>query len=288
MTTIVPQGMPTPTAPVTASPEAVNPEQSTAAIPAVQDEQLSPKFAALAKREQDLRKAAQAFKAQQAAFQAQQDAIKAKEAEYQANYIPKDSLKANPLEALSQLGYTQDQMIQMILNGPKQVDPELMNIQNELKAIKAQQEASTKAAAEQQTKAYEQAVNQIRNEATMLVDSDERFETIKETGSQEAVVTLIEETYKTTGLVMKTEEAAKQVEEYLVEEAFKMAGLKKVQARLSPPVPVIPGKQLPTQKQVPQTKTLTNAATVISNSRPRTERERIERAKLAFRGELPQ
>ena len=196
MTTVVPHATPTPTAPVTPAPAPTAPV--TEAVPALgaQEEQLSPKFAALAKRERDLWRAAQGVKAQMAAIQAREDAFKARETEYQTNYVPKNAIKENPLAALSEAGYTQDQIIQMVLNGPKQVDPELSAIQTELKALKAQQEQATKAAAEQQTKAYQQAVNQIRNEATMLVDSDERFETIKETNSQEAVVTLIEETFK--------------------------------------------------------------------------------------------
>ncbi len=53
-----------------------------------------------------------------AAIQAREDAFKARGTEYQTNYVPKNAIKENPLAGLSEAGYTQDQIIQMVLIGP--------------------------------------------------------------------------------------------------------------------------------------------------------------------------
>ncbi len=79
------------------------------------------------------------------------------------------------------------------------------------------------------------------------------------------------------------EEAAKEIETYLLDEAMKLAGLNKVKQRLKPAAPQAatekpPGE--PASKQSQAKPTLTNA---MSATRPLTPKER---AMLAFRGEL--
>lgn len=260
------------------APPAPIAEQAVAA----DTDQLSPKFAQLARKEKQLRMQYSQMKTEEAAWKKSQD-------EQKAQYISKQQLKENPLALLQEAGHSTDELINLLLNGPKQVDPQLAQMQAEIQALKTQQEEATKKFEEKTTNDYQQAVNQIRNEAKLLTESDERFETIKETSSVEGVVALIEETFKETGIVMKVEEAAKQVEDYLVEEALKMARLKKVQSQLIPAAPTLPQKQSQARQQIPtqQTKTLTNAATSTSTG-PLTNRQRIERAKLAFYGKLSQ
>lgn len=251
-----------------------------AAVPA-QEEQLSPKFAQLARKERELRQRYQKIKAQEEAFVT-------KENEYKNNYIPKSQLtKENFLNLAAEAGLSNEQIIDMVLNGPKQSDPTITALEKKLEALEAKQTQAQKNAEEQQTKQYQQAVQQIRNETKVLVDGDERFDTIKETDSYEAVVTLIEETYKSDGIIMKVDEAAKQVEEYLVSEALKMAKLKKVQAGLLPAAPAATQQGPLKQQQQQQTRTLTNAATTMP-TKPMSPRERRERAIAAFKGELQQ
>jgi hypothetical protein len=105
----------------------------------------------------------------------------------------------------------------------------------------------------------------------------------------EAVVELIIENFNSTGVLMDVQEAAKQVEEHLVNEGLKFAQLGKVQSRLKPPVAAEPPKQ---QAPAPKQQAVTVQPKTLSNSMPTApskktaERERIARAIAAFKGEL--
>lgn len=261
--------------------------------PKAPEEPLSNQYALLARREKALRakaqQQAQESKAREDAFLAKEEALKAREAardaEYQSKYIPKDRLSQDPLSVLNELGLSYDQLTQLVLNAPKAEDiaraKELRDIQSELKAVKEQQLASQRASEEQQTAAYQQAVKQIRSEVSQLVKTDPTFETINATNSINDVVELIEETYKQDGILLTVEEAANEVENYLVEEGSKIARLSKIQQRLRPAAPAAtkPTVTKPAQQQPAAMKTLTNS---VASSRPLSARER---AILAFKGE---
>ncbi len=254
------------------------------------EEPLSSQYANLARKEKALRAKAQAqeqaLKAREAALQAREEAIKSKDSEYQSKYISKDRLSQDPLSTLSELGLTYDQLTNLALNAPKPEDvaraQELQSLKDEIKALKDHNEKSSKSQEEGQKNAYKQAVDQIRSEATQLVSANPEFETIKETGSINDVVDLIEQTFKQDGVLLGVEEAAKMVEDYLIEEAMKIFKISKIKnkfqsAPATPTTPVkTPGEPV---KQQQTMKTLTNN---ISSSRQLSARER---AILAFKGE---
>lgn len=243
--------------------------------PTEKPDELSPKFAALAKKERALR-------AQMQAIKQKEDAMKAQETEYQTKYVPKERLLKETLAVLQEQGITYDQLTGMILNQPSPQDQATTKLEAKIEALEKQLLSYKEETTQSQTKAYDQALNQIRNEAKILVDSDQAYETIKETNNTEAIVALIEEHYKETGLVMSTLDAAKQVEDYLVEEALKMAGLSKVKAKLTPQEVIEEQKPQVTQKQ--QIKTLTNS--INATTKPLTAKDRRERAILAAKGLL--
>lgn len=244
-----------------------------------QEKALSPQHVALARKEKALRSQSQALKARE-------DALKARESEYETNYIPKSKLserfKSDPVALMQEHGLSYDQLANLILNQPSQQDQALQKLQAELQSIKEAQETAVKQGEEQQKKSYEQAVHQIRTEAKLLIASDASYETIKETGSEEAVVELIKETFEKEGTLLTVEDAAKEVEDYLVEEALKYAQLKKVQARLNPPTVAEALKQQITEK--PQIKTITHAIT--ASTKPSSDKDRRQRAILAAQGKL--
>jgi hypothetical protein len=237
------------------------------------EESLSPKFAALARKER-------AIRSQQQALKQREEAFKAKESEYESKYVPKERLSQDTLGVLQEMGISYDQLTTALLNQGNQEPPEIREIRAELKKLREEQTSTKKTAEESQTKAYEQAITTIRNQAKMLVDSNENFETIKATGSEEMIVDHIKEEFDKTGIVLSVEEAAQFIEDALVEDAFKYSQLKKVQARLNP----APVEQEVAQKSEPQLKTLT--AQVSASSKPMTNKERRERAIAAFRGQL--
>lgn len=257
-------------------------EVTKAATP---EDPISTQYANLARKEKAIRAKAlqqeQAYKAKEAAMLAREEAFKAKEAEYQSKYISKDKLSQDTLNALADAGLTYDQITELMLNSNsperKQQSDYEKRLDAKLAELERKQADGVKAQQEQQTQAYQQAIKQIKSDTTSLVTSDPNFETIKETNSIDDVVELIERTFKQDGILLSVEDAAKQVEDYLVEEAFKLTKLKKIQQRLTPAKPAEVQQEPPKQ---PQTlKTLTNA---VASSGKLSVRDR---AIAAFKGQ---
>lgn len=250
------------------------------------EEPLSTQYAVLARKEKALRAQVQKFNSERDAFKAQQEAAKASPTPTfdESKYISKDRLSTDTLNALSDAGLTYEQITQLMLNPPPAQDPatrmHIQKLEAKLQALEDTQGKVQKTFEDQQTQSYKQALNQIRNEATQLVTADPAFETIKETGSVSDVVDLIERTFKEDGILMTVEEAAKEVEDHLVEEAMKITRIKKIQQRLQPAASASTQKPSESPKQSQPMKTLTNA---VGASRPLTVKER---AILAFKGEL--
>ncbi len=260
----------------------VEPKEETKAP----EDPISTQYATLARKEKALRakvlQQEQGLKAKEAALLAKEEAFKAKEAEYQSKYISKDRLSQDTLNALADAGLTYDQITELMLtqNSPerKAQSEYEKRLDAKIAEFEKKQLDSQKANEEQKTQAYQQAIKQIKTDATNLVTSDPNFETIKETNSINDVVELIERTFKQDGVLLSVEDAAKQVEEYLVEEAFKLTKLKKIQQRLTPAKPA--EVQQEPNKQPPTLKTLTNA---VGSSGKLSVRDR---AIAAFKGQL--
>lgn len=247
-------------------------------------------MAILARKERALRAKAQQ---QEQAIKSERDAWTQEKAKYEqrlqeleTGYIPKSNLKQAALEALQRGEISYEEMTQEIMNP---MDQRAQSAITRLEQRIAEQdkklasyEKNTQDASSQQ---YQAAIKQIGTDVNNLVKADPAYEMIKHTGSQRDVVELIEQTFKEDGYVMTVEEAAQQVEDYLVEEAFKLAKVSKIQKRLSPAAVVKKADegqmQTPnTNKQPQPMKTLTNTN---AGSRKLSNREK---AILAFKGEL--
>lgn len=273
-----PAELPKATAPLAPQRQTNTIEPNLPAEAAPEEKLLSPQHAALARKEKALRLQAQQIKAER-------DALKAKESEYQTSYVSKADLQRrlaeDPMSVMGEYGLTSDQIAEAVLNQPGPESQLIKKLEAKIKALEEGQTKQKTEIEERQTQAYNQALNQIRNDAKLLIDSDASFETIKETNSTEAVVELIREQFEADGTLLSIEDAAKAVEEHLIEEAYKMSRLKKVQQRLSPPIEA----EQP-QPQKPILRTLTNAQTASTPTGRLTEKQRVERAKLAFKGLL--
>lgn len=256
------------------------------------DPALSRQFAQLARQERALRAKAQqqeqAIKAREQALIEREQAISAKDQTYKSGYISKDQIKSDPLSVLAEAGISYDELTQQLINQQPRdprTEAHIARLEAKLAALEEANTTSQKTYQEQQQAQYNEAVKQIRNDAKNLVMNDPNFETIKATGSIKDVVELITETYNKDGVLLSVEEAAQQVEDYLVEQfsgvVTKVDKLKKrIQANASPtPVQKVqtPATQVQTQ---PQMKTLTNST---GSSRRLSAKER---AILAFKGEL--
>ncbi len=260
------------------------------APPAAKEEPISSQYAILARKEKALRaqaaKQEQTYKAREAALAAREAEVASKATIDTSKYISIDDLKRNAYGKLTELGVTYDEISQQALASQS---PEAQYYQrlreemnSELQKVREEQAQTRTAYEQQQAQAYQNALNQIRTETRQLVMSDPSFETIKETGSVNDVVDLIERTFKEDGTLMTVEQAAQAVEDYLVEEALKISKIKKIQNRLgaqASKTPAQPQKQSAPQ-EANQLKTLTNS---VTNTRPLTAKER---ALLAFKGQL--
>ncbi len=250
---------------------------------------LSPHYAQLARKEKALRLKAQT---QEAQFKAREDALKAREAALEgksqfdeSKYIPRERVKADTLAVLAEEGVSYDEITQSYLNQSQADAATKAHIQRLEAQINKQAQAQEKAQkdyADQQTKAYDQAVNQIRSDVKQLVASNPDFEVVHGTDSIEDVVDLIKRTFEKDGVLLSIEDAAKEVEDYLVEESMKIAKLKKIQQKLQvkPAAPASPTQQSKDSGQRGPVTTLTNSVTA---SRKLSTRER---AVAAFEGKL--
>lgn len=239
------------------------------------------------KAQQRAQQLEQQLKDREAAIQAREQEWEAKEKQYKS-YIPKERLTQDALSVLAEAGVSYEQLVEQIVNQqPKdpRVEAEMKMLRQELQSLREEQENAKKAQAQQQTEAYKAAVNQIRMDVKNLVTMDPEFEMVKSTNAVNDVVELIERTFKETGHVMDVEEAAREVENYLVEETLKYTNVGKIKQRLQTAqsksnAPSEQQSQEMNKKQPQPMKTLTNAA-----SSPRQLSSR-ERAILAFKGEL--
>lgn len=232
---------------------------------------LNPQYAALARKERAQRNT-------QRQLLEREQALKARE----AAMISRDTLKADPLKVLSELGITYDRLTELQLGQGQEspVDPRDHKLA-ELEARLAKYEQNS---VSRDNEAYKQAISIIRDDATLLVDSDSAFEVTKATGQTEEVVKLIETLFQRTGKVLSVEEAAREVEKEVrvreIARVRRINALASIQSELNP-TPLTEGVPEATSPLKPQApKTLTNQG---SAQRPLTARER---AILAFEGRL--
>lgn len=282
-------------------PAEQTPEDASAPVEESAKEQetpaLSSQYAALARREKALRanaaKQDQAFKAREAALATKEAELTAKgtpQAPDYSNYISKDLFNKDPIAALQQAESSYEKLTQQILDQGN-MDPRVERMHQALEAKIAKLEAELadgkKSQESAQAESYKTAVAQITQDVKQMVKADPTYEMIKVTNSYKDVVELIEATFKDTGRLMTNEEAAQEVEDYLTEQAEKLAKTNKIRSRLQPAAST-QAKAQPVQKPVDQKQLQTQqkSMTTLTNasSRPR-QMSAKERAIAAFRGE---
>jgi hypothetical protein len=267
------------------------PEDKAAKSPTDEKKQLlSAQYAQLARKEQALRAREMALKAKEEALKAQEQPRNIPQHTQQEDAISKADLLKDPFGTLAKLGLSYQQLTEQAVNAPSQEQIALQQVidelRGELRAVKQGQDETRKTLEESQTRSYNQALNQISNEVKALVASDPEFEMVHATGSQQDVVDLIKETFDKDGVLLSVEEAAKQVEEFLLEEALKLQKVSKLQKRLqtSSTAPKEGDSKQPT---VDANKPAGNAPRTLSNTMGSTRQlSARDRAVLAMQGKL--
>lgn len=254
----------------------------------IAEDLLSPKYAELARQSRVLRRRLQDARVKE-------DALKAKEAEYASQYIPKTQIaerfRTDPYAALKDFGLTGDELTQALINQPSPQDQMIRELKAELAALKTSQDQVKTSIDEQATRSYDQAIHQITEDVKSLVKSSEDFSIIAETKSEKEVVDLITHVFEkgwpekqiVKGTILSIEEAAKEVESFLIDDYVQKAKLSKIQKRLLPETSEAPpADPLPSTKAPSAAKTLSHTQ-MPSSTKPMTPRER---AIAAFEGRL--
>lgn len=215
---------------------------------------LSPQLTALARKEAKIRQQEQALKADREAIAAERLEI-AELRELKTKLAAKDY---SGIENLVQY----DEYTNYLLNKAEGNRPEteaIKKLEDEIKAIKTTQETTV-------TKQYEATIAQYERDIKNAVESNPEYSSIKERNAEKHVLQHILDTFNEEGEVLTVDQAAKEIEEFILEEALAMQKLSKVQKQTAPK---IEEKRLPPPKS--GLRTLTNQVVQGSSSTPKNQ-----------------
>lgn len=239
--------------------------EAPAPAPEVTREPSNPQLDALARKERQVRKAQQELKAAQDSWK--QD---------QAKYVPKERLTSETLKVLAEAGITPDKLVELQLNqAPQDPNQALINriaqLEDQLKGIVDPEKGVL---AQRDERDYNSAVEVIRTDAKLLVDSNPDFGTIKSEGKSEEVVDLITKVFDAEGIILDVEEAATLVEDKLVQRLTsqydRLSKIDKIKKRLGQATETSPEATPPQQSANKKTvNTLTNAGAATHQLSPR-------------------
>lgn len=183
---------------------------------------LSPQYAALAKQRR-------ALQVKEREIQAREEALKSQPAG-QAGGIDRVKFKADPLSVLLDEGVTYDQLTEAIMARQSGFNPEI----NELKAkLKALEEGVDKKLTDRESQQEAAALAEMQREAQTLATQGDEFELIRVNRAVPKVLDFIKRQYRKTGEVLDVKHAMTIIEDLLVEDGLKLAGINKLQSRFS-------------------------------------------------------
>lgn len=246
--------------------------------PPKKEDMLSPRFAALARKEKA------AFKKLEAAKQYEQ-ALKDRETRLKEMESWFDKAKQDPEEALKKMGWSYQDLTNYYLNN-KQVTPDVQvkAVEEKFNSFIKQQEEKERLATEEAKaraeKEHEEHINRFKSSINEFVTSNkDDYELINLYEQSELVWATIEQHFEKTQKVLSNKEASDLVEKYLESELERAAPTKKFQSKFSKPQD--PEKA---QAPVPQSKTLSNTVTSSAPSLlpAKNEQERLQRALAAL------
>ncbi len=199
---------------------------------------LSPQMAALARREQQFRK-------QQQLFEQEKKQLASEKEELAQLRQMKQKLAEKDYSDLDEI-VSYDDYSQYKLNKINGSDP----VQDEIKKLNGKISEIEKNAQDNISKQFEAAVSERRTAVTELVDKTDQFPRIKKAKANEAVVQHILDTWEHDNEEISVEQAAKEVEEELVQRAKSWASLLEEEKKETPVDP----QAVPEKKPLPQLK----------------------------------
>lgn len=209
---------------------------------------ISGQASAILRKEQAVRQREEALKAQ--------EKVLAEKLALAEQYTQlKEKLTAKDYSEAEKLGMTYEDYTSYKLNSTNEPDP----LQEKVLALEAKVEAFEKKAEESSAIQYEETIAEYKKEIGRLVADRPEFSSIKELKKEDAVLQLILDTFEEDGEELSIDEAARFVEEKLVEYGRAFTALPKLKPE-EPPQRMLPRPMVG--------RTLTNDMTASSEKKP--------------------
>lgn len=254
------------------------------------DPKFSKKFAALSRREKQLKAKEAAYSKRLAELEKRLEKPEPESVPEPAPEIPlQNRLRADPLKALAEMGLPYEKLTELALNDGKLTpDMQMKLMREEIEnGYKSKFEELEKKMSEkdqtEKTARYDRIQKNYLNKVSNFVDKNsDAYEFIKANNASEVVYDVVEQHYKESGKILTIKEAADAVESHFEGEAEKLLKLKKVGARLQA---YINQPKTPEQPKPNKPVTLTNAHSQQSlNEQPKRllsdEESKLEIAKM--------
>lgn len=223
---------------------------------------LSPKVSAIARREQAQRQ-------REAALKQRETDLAAKLAKAEQFEKLQERIKAKDYSAAEELGLTYEEYTNHLVTKQAEKNPQeerTAKLEKELADFKKSQE-------EQVLRDYEANQKLWKQEISRVVSSGDEFSSIKELGAEHLVLQHINDSFEEDNIELTAEQAAKEIEDTLVERAEKLASLTKIQKRFE-----VPTKRLGAPKTITQTTTVSSQKPVRKPFHLMSESEQIAEA----------
>lgn len=235
-----------------ASPGARQASDSVVTEP-VKEVTLSPQLAALARKEAKFRQQEQAFKAEQAKLETER-------AEISKLKDLKTKLDAKDYSILDSLGVSYEEWTNYLISKGEAEKPELQAVKALEEKVKTLEESQKS----QVSKQYEATIEQYKRDIKSTIEANAEYSSIKEKKAEGYVLQHILDTFNEEGEILTVDQAAKDIEEAIIEEAKEWQSLSKLKAAIEPEK-----KQLPAPRS--GLRTLTNEVTQVIPSTPRNQ-----------------
>lgn len=225
----------------------------------IEQDKFAAKFAALSRKEKQMRDRERIIATREAAIQAA-EAEKTKYTQELESF--KTRIRREPLKVMEEHGLTYQQLAEIMLNDGKPTkDMEMSEreqaIQAQIKAL--EDKLAAKEAAEEEAR-YQQTLQAFKTNIADFVNNTPEYELVRANDAIELVYQVIEEHHASTGEILDTKRAADAVEEHLLEEAKRLIERPKIKGLLQPAAPAPNATKSEPAKPAVGAKTLTNAA----------------------------
>jgi len=188
------------------------------------------KFAALSRKERDIRARETELAGLEERFQSM---------EREPEMPLEQRLRANPLKVLEELGLGYETLTDLALNDGKLTpDMQMQLIRDELETdyqsrFHDLEQRLEERDVREQDERYDSILSGFMEEIQNHVATDDNYELIRANDAGDVVYEVMEEHYNQSGNILSIDEAAEAVESYLEEEAEKILNLQKVRSRLN-------------------------------------------------------